>query len=653
MVATVLAFSLVGFVFSMMAAPGYEATAELIVQDPRAASTFDVTEGRPSTQDSERYLADQVRILESSVVVGDVADRLGEDPEDVADSLEIVGDLTSNLIEIRYAAPTREEAAQGANGVVDAYVRVVSAQVRTNASLALAKIDALQASIDDTIASISAQIDRRIEEDDSLLQVEQQISTAIADLTRLRQERDALPFGSAGREDLEARVREIAADLEALRLTLELEVADPELDALIAERAENVRVRSQLDTRRNTIEVDLELASANLALVSPARLPDDPSGLPAWVILAGFVALGGVAAAAGSYALDLRGPNGGAPVPPTEDPSPVPVDVQASDVQGSDVQGSLVRNAGTVSFWSLFDRDPGANPEPVSIVPEPDPEPRPDPDSRPVVEVPPVPERLPTSESTSVSYLPDIGSSEASVEPDGRERDLGGEADQPETIAYSDAGASPERQDVSDRSMDDGAAGGSIDPNEAREDQLSNDGVLPAEEGSAGDAAASGETTHRDKEPGDSFRSEPVGPWQGRARPVEAGEGSDGPALPAWIADEPLGFESNGSPTGGEFGADGEAELAATPQEDLTVIFGIGPNVAALLNQHGVVRFSQLAVLSVDTLKGILQAGGPRFSSCNPESWPLQATLASSGRWLALKALTAVGDVSTGAGGDS
>lgn len=71
--------------------------------------------------------------------------------------------------------------------------------------------------------------------------------------------------------------------------------------------------------------------------------------------------------------------------------------------------------------------------------------------------------------------------------------------------------------------------------------------------------------------------------------------------------------------------------------DDLTVIDGIGPKIDDQLRAHGINSFVQIACQSVDALLDILERGGPSFRFANPESWPLQASLATQNRWKDLK----------------
>jgi predicted flap endonuclease-1-like 5' DNA nuclease len=87
-----------------------------------------------------------------------------------------------------------------------------------------------------------------------------------------------------------------------------------------------------------------------------------------------------------------------------------------------------------------------------------------------------------------------------------------------------------------------------------------------------------------------------------------------------------------------------EASLAAAMAaavDDLTIIEGIGPKIAELLNQQGIRTFEELANTNVDRLREYLKAGGPRFQMADPSNWPRQARLAAKGDWQGLATVKA------------
>jgi predicted flap endonuclease-1-like 5' DNA nuclease len=81
-----------------------------------------------------------------------------------------------------------------------------------------------------------------------------------------------------------------------------------------------------------------------------------------------------------------------------------------------------------------------------------------------------------------------------------------------------------------------------------------------------------------------------------------------------------------------------EPEAKSEP-DDLLKIEGVGPKVADLLNNAGILTFAALAETTVERLNELLETAD--FQYMNPESWPEQAALAAKGDWEAFEKLTA------------
>ena len=67
--------------------------------------------------------------------------------------------------------------------------------------------------------------------------------------------------------------------------------------------------------------------------------------------------------------------------------------------------------------------------------------------------------------------------------------------------------------------------------------------------------------------------------------------------------------------------------------DDLKRIEGIGPKIAGLFNDAGILTFKDLAKAKKTHLKEILLASGPRFRMADPTTWQEQAKLAAKGKW--------------------
>jgi large subunit ribosomal protein L21 len=85
-------------------------------------------------------------------------------------------------------------------------------------------------------------------------------------------------------------------------------------------------------------------------------------------------------------------------------------------------------------------------------------------------------------------------------------------------------------------------------------------------------------------------------------------------------------------------GAGGSA--TATAGDNLEVIEGIGPKIAAVLSAKGIATYAALAAASAEDLKAILSAAGSRFALADASTWPQQAALLRDGKMDEFRKLT-------------
>ena len=78
-------------------------------------------------------------------------------------------------------------------------------------------------------------------------------------------------------------------------------------------------------------------------------------------------------------------------------------------------------------------------------------------------------------------------------------------------------------------------------------------------------------------------------------------------------------------------------KASAAKGDDLTKIEGIGPKIAELFKNAGIVTFADLEKADVENLKNILSDAGSNFATHDPSTWPQQAGMAAAGNWDALK----------------
>lgn len=80
---------------------------------------------------------------------------------------------------------------------------------------------------------------------------------------------------------------------------------------------------------------------------------------------------------------------------------------------------------------------------------------------------------------------------------------------------------------------------------------------------------------------------------------------------------------------------DAEAVLGRpVGRDDLTVIEGLGPQVAELCHGIGIVTWRDLADTEVSLLRTMLDDAGGRYQVHDPTTWPAQAQLLADGRWV-------------------
>jgi len=79
------------------------------------------------------------------------------------------------------------------------------------------------------------------------------------------------------------------------------------------------------------------------------------------------------------------------------------------------------------------------------------------------------------------------------------------------------------------------------------------------------------------------------------------------------------------------------APVTPALSEDLKKIEGIGPKVASLLNEAGIITFQEMVDAGAEKLEAILDEAG--LQMINAGTWPEQAKLAAAGDWEGLTKL--------------
>ncbi len=72
---------------------------------------------------------------------------------------------------------------------------------------------------------------------------------------------------------------------------------------------------------------------------------------------------------------------------------------------------------------------------------------------------------------------------------------------------------------------------------------------------------------------------------------------------------------------------------APAKKDDLKKIEGIGPKIAQILQENGILTFEDLGKAKITSLRKFLAEAGPRYKMHEPKTWPKQAKLAAKGDW--------------------
>lgn len=74
---------------------------------------------------------------------------------------------------------------------------------------------------------------------------------------------------------------------------------------------------------------------------------------------------------------------------------------------------------------------------------------------------------------------------------------------------------------------------------------------------------------------------------------------------------------------------------AMARQDQLEAVEGIGPKIAAVMRNAGILTFAQLANRKPAELRALLDNAGPQFDLAHTDTWPRQAKLLADGDILA------------------
>jgi Mrp family chromosome partitioning ATPase len=301
-------FAVAGAVSYLLLRPvTYVATASLVVEDPRPPSLGTLR----VPQSPERYLADQVAILESPTVAEQAAEianeRLGSGvltADEVLRGSEITPSPAANLILVSFRAPDPQVSRLGADALAQAYEEVKRSDIQNASAAALARIDATLDRVDQDVASLQERIAALASGEQASTELNRQFEEAVQRMVELEDLRTQTE-DSDELEDIREELDDLGQQLSLLAQVRGLQTQRPELVTLVAEQEAAIARRSELAGRRNQLEVDMELARSGVVLLSPAHSVNVDRGGNGRV-LAIAVLLGGLVGTAFAYSRALR-----------------------------------------------------------------------------------------------------------------------------------------------------------------------------------------------------------------------------------------------------------------------------------------------------------------------------------------------------------
>jgi Mrp family chromosome partitioning ATPase len=326
-------FIALGLAFQAYVPSAFQATAEMVVEDPRASQLFNVGEIVSSAQNPQRYVADQVEILKSPRVAFQAANLIQTwaetDPETLSDwpvwlagpedlidvsisqdqflrNGSISSSRDSNQVEVSFTADTAAIARIGANTIVEAYRDVRFEELNRVADAAVEQIGRQEAALELSLDDLQAQIDAIIADDEVRSGLNDEFERSLAQFLELQLELDSLDPTSEAADVARTQLDDVLQDFQTTAVIDTIEAGDSELQALIAQQDAGINELADLSGRANSIRIDVELTGTGVTSLSFAPTPQTTTGSGPARILAAAIVLGLAVAAALSYFLASR-----------------------------------------------------------------------------------------------------------------------------------------------------------------------------------------------------------------------------------------------------------------------------------------------------------------------------------------------------------
>jgi Mrp family chromosome partitioning ATPase/uncharacterized protein involved in exopolysaccharide biosynthesis len=297
-----IAFAGLGWLYASRTAQ-WSAEATLEVQDPRSTNLFD----QAFRDAPERYVESQIAIVESRAVARRAVEIASEQNppivvtvDEVVDGLTVEASSSSDIVTLSYTDETQREAIGVVNAVAAAYIDIGRLTADERFAEAVDELDRSIAGLQAELVGYESQISERQQQVlEQLEQDPERISDRLllAELTAQLLALEPPPASSVdGRfsqfnselDILTLQIQTISGGLDEQRtVVLALERDDPDRAALVAQQSEAQRRLTDLQSRRDQLAVDADLASSGVVFFSPAETAE-PSGGAVFIVL-GFL----------------------------------------------------------------------------------------------------------------------------------------------------------------------------------------------------------------------------------------------------------------------------------------------------------------------------------------------------------------------------
>lgn len=278
----------------------WTAEATLEVQDPRSTNVFD-----QGFRDSpERYVESQVAVIRSRAVAREaVSIAAAQTPpievtvDDIVTGTSVSASSSSDIVTITYTAETQRDAIGVVNAVAAAYIEIGRQTADARFAEAVDELDRSIAEIQAELLALESQLSERQEQvlaeleldpdRIALIQLRDDLVDELLNLEAPPSSASDGRFNQFGSElqILTLRIERLTNDLEQQRtVVLALERDDPDRAVLVAQQSEEQRRLSELQSRRDQLAVDADLASGGVVFFSPAETAE-PSGGALFVVL--------------------------------------------------------------------------------------------------------------------------------------------------------------------------------------------------------------------------------------------------------------------------------------------------------------------------------------------------------------------------------